>query len=110
MLRARVEILPDVGARWKAREITPQYGVTRTQVVLLHRDPIETVAQLLADPLLAPHLSYEPKRIYSDDERTNRLYSEMDSADWWWETQVHPSHHFEPLHNLVHRNHKLTYI
>ena len=33
-------------------------------------------------------LQYAPERAYTDREGTNRVYDEMWTADWWWDTQV----------------------
>ncbi|KZV98597.1 hypothetical protein EXIGLDRAFT_595119, partial [Exidia glandulosa HHB12029] len=42
----------------------------------------------LADPAFAGQLHFRPVRFYADKNRHTRLYSELRSGDWWWETQL----------------------
>ncbi|KAJ7055382.1 hypothetical protein C8F01DRAFT_1321222, partial [Mycena amicta] len=62
-----------------------------TTVELWHRDIMECVAKLLGNARLA-NQAYEPQRIFESkgDAETgvNREYSEMNTGDWWWETQL----------------------
>ncbi|KZV90711.1 hypothetical protein EXIGLDRAFT_575973, partial [Exidia glandulosa HHB12029] len=53
-----------------------------------YRDALEVVADLLSDPTFADHLSFVPCKNYADSERTNRLYTEINTGDWAYETQV----------------------
>lgn len=52
------------------------------------RDVLACIQSLYGDPELAQYLITAPERHYSDDERTNRIYSEMHTGDWWWTVQV----------------------
>jgi hypothetical protein len=50
-------------------------GDRRTEdIELWYRDPVECI--------------YAPLRIYKNEQRTNRIYNEMWTCDWWWNTQV----------------------
>jgi len=33
-------------------------------------------------------MKYAPEKHYEDEELDNRVYDEMATGDWWWETQV----------------------
>ena len=55
---------------------------------LYHRNVIECVRALYGKAEFAPHLVYKPERHYADQDMTNRLYSDMHTGKWWWETQV----------------------
>ena len=33
------------------------------------------------------NLTYAPIRVYSSREKTRRIYHELYTGDWWWETQ-----------------------
>lgn len=59
-----------------------------------YRNILEIHESLLANPDLAKDSSYAPFRMYTDDSRSSRLYSEAMSGDWAWDTQVctHPFH------------------
>lgn len=64
-------------------------GDFRTErVELWHRDPVECIAELLGNPQFEGKLGYRPIHVYRNPDGTNREYSEMWTADWWWEIQV----------------------
>lgn len=54
--------------------------------VFFYRDIVRCVEYLLTQPAYREDIVYGPIREY--DESGQRLYSEMHTADWWWETQV----------------------
>jgi hypothetical protein len=51
-----------------------------------YRDVLETARYLLAQPAYRHHLVYAPVQEF--DKSGSRVYSEMNTADWWWETQM----------------------
>ncbi|KAH9978526.1 hypothetical protein BGW80DRAFT_1248911 [Lactifluus volemus] len=51
------------------------------------RDPVECVADLLRIPEFQDSLAYAPERVYVDDTGTQRQYSQMWTANWWWDMQ-----------------------
>ena len=53
-----------------------------------HRDIIECIRVLYGDPEFSPHLIFKPERHYVDEDRTIRMYSDMHTGKWWWDTQV----------------------
>ena len=55
---------------------------------LWRRDPVECVRELLGNPALKNYLKYAPERVYEDSEGNSRVYDEMWTANWWWDTQV----------------------
>jgi hypothetical protein len=56
------------------------------------RDPVECMKHLLGDPTLRDSLAFAPERIYVDEAGTQRKYSQMWTANWWWDTQVRQQH------------------
>ncbi|KAG1745470.1 uncharacterized protein EDB91DRAFT_1236355 [Suillus paluster] len=50
-------------------------------------DIIECVKALFGDPELTPYLVFAPERHYSDEDKTQCLYHEMHTGQWWWHTQ-----------------------
>jgi len=52
------------------------------------RDIIKSMRWLIRQPAYAQHLIFAPQRCLNNDTPPKRLYTEMHSADWWWETQV----------------------
>ena len=51
-----------------------------------YRDMVQCVEYLLSQPAYRDDVVYAPVR--EQNETGERLYSEMHTADWWWETQV----------------------
>ncbi|KAG2738024.1 hypothetical protein P692DRAFT_201732025, partial [Suillus brevipes Sb2] len=52
-----------------------------------YRDIIECVKSLYGDPDFARYLTFSPERHYADDDETVRLFHDMHTGKWWWETQ-----------------------
>jgi hypothetical protein len=52
------------------------------------RDIIKSMRSLMRQPPYAEHLIFGPQRCFNSDTPPKRLYTEMHTADWWWETQV----------------------
>ncbi|KAI0282932.1 hypothetical protein BC826DRAFT_1093882 [Russula brevipes] len=55
---------------------------------LWSRNVNECVAALLGNVGFQDHIAYKPTKVFKDAERTERLYGEAWTADWWWETQA----------------------
>ena len=55
---------------------------------LYYRDILECIRTLYGDPDFTEHLVFAPERHYTDQSKTTRVYHEMHTGDWWWETQV----------------------
>jgi hypothetical protein len=49
---------------------------------------MESVAHLLLRPALAPHLEFQPKRVWRNASKKVRVYGDMSHGKWWWNTQV----------------------
>ena len=58
------------------------------QLELWHRDPIECVKGLIGNPAFKDFISYVPERVYLDKEGKVRVFDEMWTGNWWWDTQV----------------------
>jgi len=52
------------------------------------RDIIKSMRGLMRQRAYAEHFVYAPQRCFNSDTPPKRLYTEMHTADWWWETQV----------------------
>jgi hypothetical protein len=55
---------------------------------LWRRDPVECVSELIGNPAFKEYISYVPEHVFTDDTGQERIYDEMWTGDWWWETQV----------------------
>ena len=53
-----------------------------------HRDIVNCIQSIYSDPEFAQDLVVIPERHYTDQGRTERIYNEMHTGDWWWAVQV----------------------
>ena len=49
---------------------------------------LECICSIYGDPEFTQDLAIAPECHYADQERTNRVFSEMYTRDWWWAVQV----------------------
>ncbi|KAG2145801.1 hypothetical protein DEU56DRAFT_971548 [Suillus clintonianus] len=54
---------------------------------VFYRDIIKCVKALYDDPDFADFLIFAPERHYADEEQTVRLFHDMHTGKWWWDTQ-----------------------
>jgi hypothetical protein len=52
------------------------------------RDIIKSMRWLMRQPSYTEHHIYTPQCCFNCDTPPKRFYTEMHTADWWWETQV----------------------
>jgi Plavaka transposase len=70
-------------------DIVDENGVRMEESVeVWRRDPVECVKELMGNPAFKDHMSYVAERVYLDKGGTVRIFDEMWTADWWWNTQV----------------------
>ena len=55
---------------------------------LYYRPIMDCIASPIGDPTFAEHLIFPPERHYVDQDMTIRLYHDMHTGKWWWDTQV----------------------
>lgn len=60
----------------------------KEKVELWLRDPVECVRDLMGKPTLRDAMSYRPVKVYTSEKRHTRIFDEMCTGDWWWDTQV----------------------
>lgn len=75
---------------WNISSFTVKSGMVDlkpTTYSFKYRNIMHVLQFLLGHEPFADNLSYSPIRLYSDDEKTVRVYNEMHTADWWWDTQ-----------------------
>ena len=83
-----IEDLPDPGPRWFVEGIIPISGKPCHTVSLYFRDPVEAIKSLLRRPSLANCMEFAPRRVWSDETKKKRVYSEISTGNWWWRKQV----------------------
>ena len=57
------------------------------QTKFFFRDPVECVRYLLGQPCFSQDTVYTPVLEFNAEVSPQRVYSEMDTAEWWWEVQ-----------------------
>lgn len=54
---------------------------------IYYRDVLECIKALYGDTDFVDYLAFAPERHYTDDNEMVRLYSDMHTGKWWWNTQ-----------------------
>ena len=78
------EDLPGTLPKFRCRS-TPVLGES---VDLYYRPIMECIEALLGNTDFAKDLIFAPERHYSDEDCTIRLYHDLHTGKWWWDTQV----------------------
>jgi hypothetical protein len=97
-LNKRIDEMPD-GLGWQSWQHTTTSltwkiddSETREPVTFYYREPLDCAKWLLGQRAYKQHLVYAPEqRFYYGNTSAGtkrRLFSEMNTAEWWWETQV----------------------
>lgn len=66
-------------------------GRRQTEVLeLWARDPLDCIRELISNPIFKEHMAYAPEHAYNDVDglEESRVWDEMWTGDWWWNTQV----------------------
>ena len=92
----KVDELPTQAARWTCDIITSTGNqltdegdpVPSERLELWRRDPVECLMELMGNPMFENSLEYAPQRNYMDKEGNVRMFDEMWTGEWWWNTQV----------------------
>ena len=83
-LRKHLEVLDPFGEYLAWTEATVDDG--KHETTCYYRNVVDCVRYLIRQVAYRLDMVYEPIREYNSSGE--RLYSEMHTADWWWETQV----------------------
>ncbi|KAJ7506471.1 Zn-finger domain-containing protein [Mycena galericulata] len=91
----KVDQLP-TGPGWKCEIVTAAGNqldendeMMKEDLELWKRDPVECIKELIGNPAFQDHMAYAPERVYSSKigAESSRIFDEMWTANWWWETQ-----------------------
>jgi hypothetical protein len=89
----KIDSLP-TGPKWEVIELSVEGrgvnddGVVTEKVELWRRDPVECIRELFSNPAFTDKIHYKPQKVYTDESRTERVYDEMWTGQWWWKMQV----------------------
>lgn len=92
---AKIDQLPQ-GPKWECDieelqgDLLDEKGNPLTEnLEFWRRNPVELVQELIGNPAFKDSLRYAPERVLEKVKgRVQRVYSEMWTADWWWDVQV----------------------
>jgi hypothetical protein len=56
------------------------------------RNVLECIKALYGDADFAKHLRFKPERHYKYNDRSQRVYHDMFTGEWWWQVQVWLQH------------------
>lgn len=73
---------------WRQRVLHVPGSSTKRPLTLLYRDGLECFEFLFGNPLYFGHCDVAPKRVWTDEERKERLFTEMMTGDMAWDIQV----------------------
>ena len=86
-LRQRIDLLPDT-VRWKQVKVRVSGGRTARPLTLYYRSAFDCFKFLFGNPLFADHMDFVPRREYTGEDKTERLYNEIMTGDRAWALQV----------------------
>lgn len=77
--------------KWLERRIRVQNSIAdvkSSEYIVRYRCVTDVIRFLLGHIPFKDHLSYAPVRRFTTDEPATRVYDEMHTGDWWWDTQL----------------------
>lgn len=91
----KIDALPTTGPAWQCDiikvagdQVDANGDMMSAELELWRRDPVTCVRELIGNPTFKDMMAYAPEHAYADNEGKCRIYDEMWTCDWWWETQV----------------------
>ncbi|KAH9976966.1 hypothetical protein BJV74DRAFT_781398 [Russula compacta] len=93
-----VDKIPDCAGDWTSKYLSFKDHPEEKHIIC-YRSVVEAIQCLWGDPALSKHLVYVLKKVFSDDTRSNQIYSEMWTGSWWHVVQVrHLQYHIYLSH------------
>jgi hypothetical protein len=85
----------ELNALLDKNRLTPEWKFTQFNIKstkethdLFFRDPLECIKKLYGDADLARYMVYAPEQHFSDNSKTEQLYHDVHTGEWWWDKQV----------------------
>jgi hypothetical protein len=85
-LKKKIATLPKLG-HWHEETLSLLEDPT-VEHTIQYRNPLDVIQALWSNPTYVDQMVFAPRRLWSSHDRSSRLYNEMWTGDWWWETQV----------------------
>jgi hypothetical protein len=84
---------------WKRQDLIVEEDSSPICRPFYYRNPLECIRLLLRHLPFKNHLTWAPRREYTDRSRSQRVYHEMYTGDYWWTEQE--NFHWEQLLHAV---------
>ncbi|KIK19914.1 hypothetical protein PISMIDRAFT_46206, partial [Pisolithus microcarpus 441] len=84
-LHSHAEALPP-GPAWLCEEVKPE-APTKHPVHLFYCQLLECLQALLSNPVLTPHISFVPRKVWTSTARRCHIYDEWLTGEWAWNAQ-----------------------
>lgn len=95
MFYKKIDALPSSEASWNVEvfeavgEVVGEDGRPKKEKVeLWQRNPVDCIRELMGNSAFRDSIRYAPERQYADVGGKERIYSNMWTANWWWDVQV----------------------
>jgi hypothetical protein len=86
-LHQKLDQVPERAGTWTTKQLSFGDRPGDTHLIRM-RDPIQAIRSLLGNPAHAKHVVYAPRKVWSDANKKNRIFSEMWTGQWWHVVQV----------------------
>jgi Plavaka transposase len=80
----RLEVLTETHSPWLTGQIKGRDENYKCEAYM--RDPLAVLQEIFDNPALADKMVWGPRKIF--DHAGKRVYTDLHTSDWWWETQV----------------------
>jgi Plavaka transposase len=84
--RLPLGIVNEEWTKTRYEPITRIQGIHRPLYYCVYRDVVKAIKFLIGHRPFRDALTYAPTRVYNTSNQ--RVYNELYTADWWWETQA----------------------
>ncbi|KAF8905580.1 hypothetical protein CPB84DRAFT_1676487, partial [Gymnopilus junonius] len=85
-LHQKVDSIPERAGDWQTRHLSFRDRPEEVYTIRF-RDPVEAVKSLFANPAFEKERVYCPKKVFTDEGRKSRIFSEMWTGKWWHAVQ-----------------------
>ena len=86
-MHQKIDSIPDRSGEWIVKDLHFD-DLPNEHFTIRYRDPVKAIRSLWADSLNAKHFVYAPRKVYSDNTKASRIFSEMWTGKWWHAIQV----------------------
>ena len=83
-MNLKIDSLPGWCPKFRQSKVT----VDGETFEFFYHDILACIAAIYGRHDLTPYLKFKPERHYADADKTIRVYGDIHTGKWWWETQV----------------------